>query len=51
MAEDEDAFNTFLAVKNNIKSNLDYFEVFEELFSKKLKECISKEETRVLHRD
>ena len=42
--EEEDAFNTFLAVKNNIKSKMDYFDVFESLFTKKLKECILKEE-------
>ena len=49
--EDEDAFNTFLQLKNNIDSNEDYFDVFEDLFSKKLKECIQKEENRVLNKD
>ena len=49
--EEEDAFNTFLAVKNNIDSKQDYFEVFEALFSKKLKECILKEEEHVLNQD
>jgi hypothetical protein len=40
-----------LAVKNNIDSTQDYFEVFEALFTKKLKECILKEEEHVLNQD